>query len=283
MREAASRPARRSGRLALPIERELAPPAERRDDGAGPPSVSIVRGHLNLLAALALSTIGGCRTTGPAPAGPAVTAVAPSAPAPRCAPRPLAFRPRPGVAYQARTQQNHDIYQTRLAFTPDGDGWRAIETDFSMNRPTPVEAFGDLRGAELRWRLDGSGTPRGEAEPFGSAKPQYLANMTYYAFASVGLATGSTCPGTAWQARWEESDRIRTFRYRIEDADGERIRIRVDALVKTPRNEWRIDGTVEVSVDDGLTGTADLHVAGPGAPQINDYARHVSIVAAPDR
>jgi hypothetical protein len=160
-----------------------------------------VRGHLNLLAALALSTIGGCRTAGPAPAGPAVTAVAPSGPAPPCAARPLAFRPRPGVAYQARTQQNHDIYETRLAFTADGD----------------------------------------------------------------------------------ENDRIRTFRYRIENADGERIRIRVDALVKTPRNEWRIDGTVEVSMDDGLTGTADLHVAGPGAPQINDYARHVSIVAAPDR
>jgi hypothetical protein len=234
---------------------------------------------LKLLAALALSTIGACRATSAAPAvGPA------SPPPPSCATRPLAFRPRPSVSYHARTvQQTHNIYETNLTFTPDGDGWHAVEGGFSMNRPMPVETFGDLPGSELRWRLDRGGAPSGEPEQSGSAKPGYLANMTYYAFAPAGLATGSTCVGTTWEARWEENSRIRTFHYRIESADADRVRVRVDGLVKTPHNEWRIDGTVEVSTEDGLTSTGDLHVTGPGAPAVNDYPRSVSIAPARER
>jgi len=228
--------------------------------------------HLVLVGAAALPMIAACRSadTGAPPAA----AIA----APVCAARPLAFRPRTGVQYAALTeQQQGSVYGSRLAFTPVAGGWRAVESDFSLNRPTPVDVFGELRGAELHWNLDASGVPRGAGEPIGSAKPQYLANMTYYAFAPAGLATKSTCPGTAWETRWEENERIRTFHYRIESADDARVRIHVDGLTKTTHNEWRVAGTLDVSMADGLTGTGDLHVTGPGAPATNDYPRTISI------
>jgi len=34
---------------------------------------------------------------------------------------------------------------------------------------------------------------------------------------------------------------------------------------------------LDVSMADGLTGTGDLHVTGPGAPATNDYPRTISI------
>jgi len=243
-------------------------------------AASLVGGHLKRLTVLALSMIGACRATGPEPARPAVTPA--TAPAPACATRPLVFRPRSGIQYVALTEERRNgVYGSRLSFTPVAGGWRAVETDFSIDRPTPVEVYGELHGAELRWNLDASGAPRGAAEPIGSAKPQYLANVTYYAFAPAGLATRSTCPGTTWEAGWQENDRTRTFRYRIESADDARVRIRVDGTVKTTHNEWRIEGSVDVSMEDGLTGTGDLRVAGPGTPAVS--ARTVSIGFLSDR
>src|SRR6185295_4895073 len=196
-------------------------------------AASLVGGHLKRLTVLALSMIGACRATGPEPARPAVTPA--TAPAPACATRPLVFRPRSGIQYVALTEERRNgVYGSRLSFTPVAGGWRAVETDFSIDRPTPVEVYGELHGAEL----------------LGSAKPQYLANVTYYAFAPAGLATRSTCPGTTWEAGWQENDRTRTFRYRIESADDARVRIRVDGTVKTTHNEWRIEGSVDVSMED---------------------------------
>jgi len=60
-----------------------------------------------------------------------------------------------------------------------------------------------------------------------AAKPGYLENMTLYAFAPAGLAVDSTCVGKEWDARWQESERTRTFRYRILSVDDDRARIAV--------------------------------------------------------
>jgi hypothetical protein len=221
-----------------------------------------------------LLTFGGCRSTAPAGSAPVVS---PKPQPPPCASRSLSFQPRHDVWYAARTEQMDDVYQSRLGFRPTGDGWQALERDFSMNRPTPVEYFGELRGAELSWRLDEEGTPRAQPEPAGAAKPGYLENMSLYAFAPAGLAVPSTCVGKEWEARWQESDRTRTFRYRVQSAGDDHVRIAVTGLVRTRHKEWRIEGTFEVSTVDGLTGTADLHVTGPGAPQVNDYFRRTTI------
>ncbi len=222
------------------------PPAMLRGEQSSPAPHAIASGllfvmrRLVLVGAAVLSMIAACRSadTGAPPAA----AIA----APACAARPLVFRPRTGVQYAALTeQQQGSVYASRLAFTPVAGGWRAVESDFSLNRPTPVDVFGELRGAELHWNLDASGVPRGAGEPIGSAKPQYLANMTYYAFAPAGLATKSTCPGTAWEARWEENERVRTFHYRIESA-GPYPRRRADEddaqRMARRRNLGRVDG-----------------------------------------
>jgi hypothetical protein len=119
--------------------------------------------------------------------------------------------------------------------------------------------------------------PLKQPEPVGGAKPGYLENMTLYAFAPAGLAVDSTCVGKEWEARWQESERTRTFRYRIQSVGDDRVRIAVTGLVKTTHNEWRIEGTFEVSPEDGLTGAADLHVTGPGAPESNDFFRRITI------
>ena len=216
----------------------------------------------------------GCRATAPGSPAPA-TAAKPDPP--DCASQQIFFQPRVRVWYAARTEQMHDVYQSLLQFRPSGEGWWAVERDFSMNRPTPVEYFGELRGAKLQWSLNEEGAPLSQPTPVGGAKPGYLENMSVYAFAPAGLAVSSTCVGKEWEARWEESERKRSFRYRIEGAAGDRVRIGVTGLVKTAHNEWRIEGTYEVSTEDGLTGTADLHVTGPGAPAVNDYFRRITI------
>jgi hypothetical protein len=222
-----------------------------------------------------LLALAGCRS--PAPASPVAAKVAAKPEPPPCAGKSLAFFPRQDIWYAARTEQMHDVYQSILRFGFTGAGWIVLERDFTMNRPMPAQYFGEMRGAMLKWWLSEEGVPGAQPEPVGGAKPGYLENMTLYAFAPAGLAVDSTCAGKEWEARWQESERTRTFRYRLLSVDDDHARIAVTGLVKTTHNEWRIEGTVDVSRADGLAGTADLHVTGPGAPQVNDFFRRITI------
>jgi hypothetical protein len=64
--------------------------------------------------------------------------------------------------------------------------------------------------------------------------------------------------------------RERSVRYRVLDKNAERVRLRVEGTVKTAANVWTIDGEIDVSCEDGLSGEAWLRERGPGAPAVNE-------------
>lgn len=243
-------------------------------------------------AALALSLLlsaagGGCRAT---TAGPTAAGAASAPEAARsstdCAARPLAFRPRAGVTYHARVEEKRGVYRSSITYTADGSGgWTAVERAFSLRRPGPVETrWSDISKGELRWKLDGRGVPVGEPEQAGYVGPCCLESFSFLTFAPVGIANPSSCAGTAWDAHWVGTGRERSFRFRIEreGGAGESATVSVAGLIKTSANEWKVDGTLEVLLEDGLTGGGTLHVGGPGAPAVNDLSRQIHIAPAAD-
>jgi hypothetical protein len=235
-----------------------------------------------------LAVVAGCRTTAPsAPTATAATAAPPPAPSPsNCGGRPLAFHPRAGVTYRARVEEKRGVYRSSLTYEPDGaGGWIAVERGFSLRYPgQPDPRWSGIASGELRWKLDGRGVPVGEPEQKGYHGPCCLESFSFFTFAPVGFTSASTCKGVSWNAQWRGLERERTFRFRIEreaDASGS-ASVSVDGLIKTPANEWKLDGTFDVSLDDGLTGGGTLHVSGPGAPAVNDLSRHIQIAPGTD-
>jgi hypothetical protein len=239
-----------------------------------------VMSRRTLLAAGVLAVTSGCRTTAPSP--PAATAaIATPPPTSTCGAVPLVFHPRTGVTYHARVEEKRGVYRSSLTYAPDGGGgWIAVERGFSLQRPgQPDSRWSGISDGELRWKLDGRGVPVGEPEPQAYKGPCCLESFSFVTFAPIGVANSSTCPGASWNAHWPGMERERSFRFRIERERGPTgsVSISVDGSIKTPANEWRIDGTFEVSLDDGLTGGGTLRVRGPGAPDVNDLSRQIQI------
>jgi hypothetical protein len=244
------------------------------------------RRTLRAAAALSLlAVVGGCRTLAPSPPGQTTpTAAAPAASA--CGDAPLVFHPRAGVTYRARVEEKRGVYHSSLTYERDGaGGWIAVERGFSLQYPgQPDPRWSGVSKGELRWKLDGRGVPVGAPEAKGYKGPCCLESFSFFTFAPVGFANASTCPGAAWNAEWLGMERERSFRFRIEHERGPTgsASVSVDGSIKTPANEWKLDGTFEVSLEDGLTGGGTLRVRGPGAPAVNDLSRQIRISPGTD-
>jgi hypothetical protein len=185
------------------------------------------------------------------------------------------------VTYHARVEERRGVYRSSLTYAPDGaGGWIAVERGFSLQYPgQPDSGLSGISKGELRWKLDGRGVPVGEPERKGYKGPCCLESFSFFTFAPVGFANASTCAGASWNVQWLGMERERSLQLRIERERGPTgsASISVEGSIKTPANEWRIAGTFEVSLEDGLTGGGTLRVRGPGAPAVNDLSRRIQI------
>lgn len=245
-------------------------------------------GGLALLGALAVGACHGGSPASDAASSPAGAAspmleqgVSPAAATGACKTRPLEFRPRAGRVYGFSSEERYTsdepstrrkLYESKLSFAQAASsGWTASESAFAI--PFQPWSYEDPAGATLVWQLDKRGVPQGPPEERGFQRPDFLRHLSLFDFWPVGVVLPSTCPSDEGDLSWDDGGRPRTVHFRVLDVEAGRVRMRVEIL----RGTWRLEGTLEVALDDGLTGEAHLHEVGPGAPRVNDNQRVIRV------
>lgn len=179
----------------------------------------------------------------------------------------------------AATGSSRDPYRSTLSFTRAAQGWSVVERGFDGRGRQQPEQVGDLTDAEAHWTLDPSGVPTGPVEERGHARQGILQQLSLFAFLPTGFALRSTCPGDVATSTWTDAvGRIRAFRFEVERVEGDQAVLHARGTVTTAVNTWSMDGELHVSLADGLTGKAHLHVTGPGAPAVNDFDRIIRVM-----
>lgn len=230
--------------------------------------------------------LAGCQTQ-PPPAAPVVSA-SPAAAAQRdaCASTSIVFRPRSDATYRVRVVERRQVYESDVTFAKSPEGWIAVEAGFSILEGSVPAHVEELAGAELRWVLDALGKPvRLETS---ERAPSFLESVSVFTFRRVVLSSNTiaACPGASWDADWdhrENDGRRYAYRYRVRSARDGVARLELQGRYTTPVNHWDMDGNVDIALTDGFAGESALHVRGPGAPELNDFERRISIVAPPLR
>jgi hypothetical protein len=196
--------------------------------------------------------------------------------APACKNVVLAFRPSPSATYRVRIEERKQVYESTITFRSSDASWTALETGFSLEGSHTGGDLGDLAPSELTWQLDSDGIPLTMPEERGTGK--YFQSMSVFQFRPVALPSKTaTCIGTEWAREWTRGDRGYSFRYRISAVLTDLARVHAEGSARTSVNRWDMQGEIEISLSDGLTGTGRLHIRGPGAPDVNVFDRVIRI------
>ncbi len=188
------------------------------------------------------------------------------APAPqRCG--PLRFSPIPGVRYVVSTWETPGrdpkaAYHSALELYPRSpSGWYAREAEFRR----PFVSDKGLYEALLEWRLDERGVPVDEPDAKGHGDPLVVRNLSLFAFRPVGLIADSACVGSAAKSTFvDAAGRTRSYTATIAASDGKTATLTLEGSVAVPgAATWRQRGQLQISLDDGLAGEAQIHESGP--------------------
>lgn len=208
--------------------------------------------------------------------------VAPESANAHCAASPLAFAPEPGARYAMAYESPISAdSQSVLSFAHSGAGWTFVENEFVVPSGSSA-SLGDLSTAEARGALDALGVPTAAFESSGEANPQVLPNLSFFAYRPIGYAFSSTCPGDEAASTWTDSQRrTRTTRFVIERVDGDQVFMHIEGSVVTVANTWSFDGSMRVSLSDGLSGETQVRMFRSDPPSEHENHQTIRIARAP--
>jgi len=189
----------------------------------------------------------------------------------RCQATRLQFHPVAGVRYTVSTwerpgREPHAAYHSTLVFKPRSPaGWSVVENEFL--RPfVPAEKSG-FSDARLEWRLDERGVPIDAPDVTGHGDPNVIRNLSLFAFRPVGLVADSVCVGTPTRSTFTDAaSRTRSYVATVASWKGPSVTLKVQGTVAIPgAPTWQQHGEIEVDLDDGLAGNAQMHESGPAS------------------